>query len=111
MFPCAFRASCQHFGDDDPRVVVAEYARVLLVSGRISADFPHFGVIGGEGRIVEYHSVRGVQQTPARVECGIHHTLVASDARHGAESLRLDEYFALGVLLRANLVAVEIVGT
>ena len=47
----------------------------------------------------------------AGVECLVHHAVLQADGSHGAEALALDKDFTFLVLLRANLVAVEVVGT
>ena len=96
--------------DDDPRVVVAEDACVLLVALGVGAYLAHLHVIGGVGRVVEHDAVFAFQSFLGGVESLGYETLFESDARHCAPSLALDEYLALLVLVGAYLVAEEVVG-
>ena len=105
-------AAAQHrFADDDPRVVVAEDARILLVPGRVGGYFAIFHHVAGEGRVVQHDAVLAVQAFLHRVQCLLHQSFLQSDARHGAPALRFDEDLSFLVLLRAYLVAGEVVGT
>ena len=90
---------------------MAEDASILLVARRIGAYLTHLHVITGEGRMVEHHAMRTVEILLTSIECLIYHAILLSDACHRAEALRLNEYLAFFVLVTANLVAVEVVGT
>ena len=98
------------FSDDDPRVVVAEDTRILLVAGGIGGDFSILHNIAGEGRIVEYNTVLAVQAFLYGVQCFFYHAFFQSDACHGAPALRFDEDLSFFVLFGTHLVAEVIVG-
>ena len=68
-------------------------------------------MIGGIGRVVQYHSVLALQTLLGAVQCLVAETVFQSDASHGAPALALDEDLAFFVLITTYLVAEEIVGT
>ena len=85
--PSVIAAGSHRLADDDPRIVVAEDARILLVAFGIGADFTHLDMIGGEGRIVEHDAVFAFQAFFYRVERTLHESFFQTDARHGAPAL------------------------
>src|SRR5574344_971651 len=68
-------------------------------------------MIDGICRIVEHYTMLAVHHLLHGVDSLVNHTLVESDASHSTPSLTLDEYLTLLVLIRTNLVAIEVVGT
>ena len=60
-------------------------------------------------RPVENHAVLAVEVFLTRVERLVNHAIFDTDACHCAEALTFDEYLALLVFLRANLVAIVVV--
>ena len=109
VVPRIVAATGDCLADDDPGVVVAEDACILLVTGRIGTDFAHLDVIGGVGRVVEHHAVFAVEVLLAGIEGLIDHAVFKTDTGHGTEALRLDEDLAFLVLVRTDLVAIEVV--
>ena len=53
----------------------------------------------------------GVEVFLARIERLVHHAIFESDTSHSAPALTLDEYLTFLILVRTNLVAIEVVGT
>ena len=94
---------------DDPRVVVAEYARVLLVAAGVSGDLAVFDLVGRECGVVEHKTVLAVEVLVNAFESLDVVALVLAKSRKNAPALRLDEDLALLALVRANLVAVVVV--
>ena len=97
-------------GAADPRVVVAEDARVLLVSRRIAGDLTKVEAVGGVGGLQQHHAVLGIQPLFHALEGLFRLTGLLADARHDAHALRLDEDLALVAFLAADGLAEGVVG-
>ncbi len=101
--------SHSRFRADYPRVVVAEYAGVLLITARIGGDLAVLNLICGERGIVQYQTVPGVQVFVDALKGLDIIALVLAETCQNAPALRLDEDLALLALVRAYLVAVVVV--
>ncbi|MNP50098.1 hypothetical protein D3C76_1443370 [compost metagenome] len=95
--------------DHNPRVVVAEDARILLVARRVRGDLSQVQIIGGVGRILQHNAVRGFQTLLdgfQRLQGG---AVLRADAGHDAHALGLDENLALGIFLASHFFAKMII--
>ena len=110
MIPRFVASSCNGHAYDNPRIVVTEDARILLVALRIRRNLTHFHVVGGVGRVVKHNTVIAIHHSLNRVDSLVAKSFLKTYSRHGTPALALDEYLAFLVLVRSNLVAVEIVG-
>src|SRR5574344_163238 len=61
------------------------------------------GTVEDKTMFTIHHLLHGVDSL-------VNHTLVESDASHSTPSLTLDEYLTLLILIRTNLIAIEVVG-
>ena len=111
VLPCVIAAAGDCLANDDPWIVMAEDAGILLVTGWVGANLAHLDVIDRVGRVVEHHTVFAVKILLAGIECLIDHAILESDTCHSAEALRLDEDLAFFVFFRTDFVAVEVIGT
>ena len=111
MLPGVVAATGHRLANDDPWIVVAEDAGILLVTGWVGANLAHLDVIGRVGRVVEHHTMFAVEVLLAGIERLVHHTILESDTCHSAETLRLDENLAFLIFFRTDFVAVEVIGT
>ena len=111
MLPGIVAATGNCLANDDPWIVMAEDAGILLVTGWVGANLAHLDVIGRVGRVVEHHTMFAVEVLLAGIERLIHHAILESDTSHGAEALRFDEDLTFLVFFRTDLVAVEVIGT
>ena len=110
MTPGIVAAPCDALADDDPRVVVAEDAGILLVTLGIAGNLAVLVDVFREGWVVEHHAVFALEVFLAGVERLSHHTFLGTNLSHRTPALRLDEYLALVALVGADLTTVEVVG-
>ena len=110
MPPGVRSAAGEGLADDDPGIVVAEDAGVLLVTLRIGGNLPVFDPIAREGGIVEHQAVFAFQHPAGGIQGFVAHSLVGTDAGHRTPALAFDEDFSLIVFFRSYLAAEEIVG-
>ena len=89
-------------GKDDPRVVVTEYARVLLVSGRIGRYLAKFRSVSCVRRIQQYKTVIGIKTLIHRSESFFRISVVRSYAGHHAHALRFYIYLPFIAFLRSD---------
>lgn len=61
MLPGVVAATGHRLANDDPWIVVAKDAGILLVAGRVGTDFAHLYMIFGVGRVVEHHTMFAVE--------------------------------------------------
>ena len=111
MLPGIVAATGNCLANDDPWIVMAEDAGILLVTGWVGANLAHLYMIHGVGRVVEHHAMFAVEVLLAGIECLVHHAILEPDTCHGAEALRLDEDLTFLVFFRTDFVAVEVIGT
>ena len=111
VFPSIVASAHNGLANDDPWVVVAEDARILLVTSGIGRYFAHLDMVCCEGWPVEHNAMLAVHIFLYGVQSFVHHTLFFANACHGAPALALDEDLTLLILLRTNLVAEVVVGT
>ena len=97
-------------GDGDPRVVVAEDAAVFLVSARIGGDFAQFDAVGGVGGCEDGGAPIAGQAFLDGLQRLLRLAVIEADAGHHAHALRFDVDLAFGVLMRADLARVGVVG-
>ena len=104
-------AVAQHrFRQHYPGIVVAEYAAVLLVSGRIGADLAQLQVVSGIGRRVYRHAVLTEQVFAHGIQRLLGVAFLYAHARHHQEALGFDIYLAFFAFIAAHLVPVGVVG-
>ena len=110
MLPRIVATPVDGLTDDDPWVVVAEDAGILLVTLRIRTDLTVFDIVMRESGVVEHDAMLTLHAFLHRVERFVAQSFLQADAGHGAPALTLDEDLAFAVLVTTNLVTVEVVG-
>ena len=110
VLPRVLAAANHGLRDDDPRVVVAEDARVLLVARRIGRDLAKLDLVLGERGVQQHDAVRRVEALAHGIERQDRLAVVEANSAHDAVTLRLDPDLRLVVLVGADDVPVEVVG-
>ena len=95
----------------DPGIVVAENARVFLISGRIRADLAEIQIIFCVGRLVQDNAEFAVEPLLDALERFCRFARFFADAGHDAHALRLNENLAFRAFLTSDGRAERVVGS
>ena len=97
-------------GADDPGVVVAEDARILLVAGGIARYLAELEMIAGIGRLEQHDAVACVEVLLYACKGFCSLAALLADAGHDAHALRLDKDPALFAFPAAHDVSEGVIG-
>ena len=90
---------------------MAEYACILLVSGRIGTDFTKLHVIFRIGRLHQHDAVLRIELFLYAFKSFFCLAVIDADSCHDAHALRLDEDLTLFAYMAANRMTIGIKGT
>ena len=91
MLPCILTPPAKSLSYHNPRIVVAKYARIFLITLRIGRNLPILRHISRKGRVIQNDSVLTVKQFLYTVQCLGAQTLLSTDSGHRAPALALNE--------------------
>ena len=113
--PVSFKRTCAVAQDGlcagDPGIIVAENARVLLVSGGIRADFAEIQIILRVSGLVKDDTEFAVEAFFDALERFCRFARFFADPGHDAHALRLDEDLAFRAFLTSDGRAERVVGS